>query len=686
LAASTHAHAAPLASFDNVKPGMLNVKLAEGNYNVTVTLGDARLATTTTIKAELRRLMLESVHTQPGQFVTRTFTVNVRSPNIAAVGPIAAGRVDLKVPRETVQEAIAWDDQLTLEINGANPVRHIEISAVSTPTLFLLGDSTVCDQPGEPYSSWGQMLPRFFNAGIAMANHGESGETYRDSIARRRLDKILSVMKPGDTVLMQFGHNDQKQIKAGNGSPFTTYKAEIKTHVDGVRARGGVPVLVSSMERRAFDANGKVTPSLADYAEATRQSAQELGVTYIDLNALSKPFYEALGPEQSRVAFAEPSPGKIDNTHHNAYGSYELAKIIVTELRRAKLPVARFVAADVPMFDPAKPDPFSTFAVPPSPDTRADRPLGDEANASRAGSASQAYLFTYFTKNGEDGLHLAVSDDGYQWDKVGGGRSYLTPTVGKSKLLRDPSIVRGPDGVYHMVWTSGWNENNIGHASSRDLVTWSAQQELPVMAHEKAVLNAWAPEIVYDQKRSEYLIFWASTIPGRFPQTDGSSEEKYNHRIYATTTRDFASFTPTRLFYDPGFSVIDAAFLRGPNADYLMVKDETRTPPKKYLQIAAAPDLQGGFGKLGAPISKPGLWVEGPTALQVGVDTIIYYDAYTTKHYGALRSPDLVNWEDVTDMLHFPDEGTSLRVRHGTAIAIPAALAASLRASSPAAN
>lgn len=673
------AGAATVASYHDLQAGILNVKLAEGNYNVTVTLGDAKAATATTIKAELRRLMLENVRTKPGEFVTRTFTVNIRTPQIKAVGAIAAGHVNLKVPRETVQEAVAWDDQLTLEINGAQAaVRQLDITPVDVPTLFLLGDSTVCDQPGEPYSSWGQMLPRFFKAGLAVANHGESGETYRDSIARRRLDKVLSVMKPGDTVLMQFGHNDQKQIKEGTGGPFTTYKSEIKTHVDAVRARGGVPVLVSSMERRAFDANGKVVPSLADYAEATRQSARELKVAFIDLNALSKPFYEALGIEQSRLAFAEPAPGKIDNTHHNAYGSYELARIIVTELRRAALPVARFVADDVATFDPAHPDPVSTFAVPATPDTHAERPLGDDANAGKA--TAQAYLFTYFVKNGEDGLHLAVSDDGYTWDKVAGGRSFLTPTVGKSKLVRDPSIVRGPDSTFHLVWTSGWNENNIGYASSKDLVHWSAQQELPVMAHEKTVLNTWAPEIVYDQKRAEFLIFWASTIPGRFPLTEGSSEEKYNHRIYATTTRDFAVFTPTRLFYDPGFSVIDAAFLRAPGHDYLMVKDETRNPPKKTLQIAAAPDLQGGFGPLSRPISKPGLWVEGPSALQVGADTIIYYDAYTNKHYGALRSRDLVNWEDVSDKLHFPDEGTPLRVRHGTAIAIPATLAARLRA------
>lgn len=291
--------------------------------------------------------------------------------------------------------------------------------------------------------------------------------------------------------------------------------------------------------------------------------------------------------------------------------------------------------------------------------------------ASFSSQAADAYVFAYFTGNGEDGLHFAGSADGYKWDKLGGGRSFLAPKVGNSRLMRDPCIVRGPDGTYHMVWTSGWNENNIGYASSRDLVNWSPQQQVPVMAHEPGSLNAWAPEIVYDDKRGEFLIFWASTIPGRFPATDGSSEEKYNHRMYYTTTRDFVTYAPTKLYYDPGFSVIDASFVRANGKNYLMVKDETRNPPKKYLQIAAAPDLRGPFGKPGAPITPPGLWVEGPTALQIGQDVILYYDAYTTKHYGAMRSRDMVKWEDVTAKMQFPDEGTPLRLRHGTVIAVP---------------
>ena len=296
-----------------------------------------------------------------------------------------------------------------------------------------------------------------------------------------------------------------------------------------------------------------------------------------------------------------------------------------------------------------------------------------------AASLRADYLFTYFTKNGEDGLHLAASTDGYKWDRLNEGRSYLTPKIGKSKLMRDPCVVRGPDGTFHLVWTSGWNENNIGYAATRDFITWSEQKEVPVMAHEPKVRNSWAPEIVYDARRSEFMIFWASTIPGKFPETASSSESDYNHRLYFTTTKDFAAFAPTQLFYDPGFSVIDATFLDANGRHYLIIKDETRNPPKKYLQIAESDDLHGPFKNLSAPFTPAGLWVEGPTAVKVGDDTVLYYDAYQKKHYGAMRSRDLKTWEDVTAKLALPDEATPVRMRHGTVIDVPREIVARLR-------
>ena len=360
------------------EPCYFSVKLPEGNHRVTVTLGGTAAASDTTIKAELRRLMLEGVRTEPGQHLVRSFIVNVRTAKIPASSGIVAGAVDLKAPRETVEEAWAWDGRLTLEIIGSQPaVRKIDIEPVKVPTVFLLGDSTVADQSQEPYSSWGQMLPRFFKPTVAVANHAESGETLRDTIARRRLDKVLSALQPGDTVILQFGHNDQKQQKDGSGDT-QTYQAEIKTHVDAIRARGGLAVLVSPMERRGFDAAGKVRPSLIAYADAARQSAQALLVPFIDLNALSKTFYEALGPERSKLAFAEPAPGKIDNTHHNNYGSYVLALLIAQGLRDAGLPVAAQLIDELGAVDPARPPSPESFRLAASPNFSHQRPLGDE--------------------------------------------------------------------------------------------------------------------------------------------------------------------------------------------------------------------------------------------------------------------------------------------------------------------
>lgn len=349
----------------------------EGNYRVTVTLAGGEHGSTTTIKAELRRLMIERFHVDAGQSAKVDFIVNVRTPPIAAQNGIAAGAVKLKKPRESTQEAWAWDGRLTLEFNGNNPaVSAIEIEPVDVPTIFLLGDSTVCDQSREPFTSWGQMFTRFFADRVAIANHGESGETYRDSLGRRRIDKIVSLLRPGDWVLLQFGHNDQKQIAANNGGPFTTYKEEIKRHVAMVRQGGGVPVIVSPMERRNFDEHGKVKPSLSDYAEAARQAAEEAKAALIDLNALSKPFYETLGPEKSAEAFAAPE-GKVDNTHHNAYGAYELAWGIATAARKQQLGFAKYLVPAFMDFDPLHPDDPAEFAIPPSPLVTNTRPLGD---------------------------------------------------------------------------------------------------------------------------------------------------------------------------------------------------------------------------------------------------------------------------------------------------------------------
>jgi hypothetical protein len=238
--------------------------------------------------------------------------------------------------------------------------------------------------------------------------------------------------------------------------------------------------------------------------------------------------------------------------------------------------------------------------------------------------------------------------------------------VGKSKLMRDPCVLQDPDGTFHMVWTDSWNSQTIGYASTKDFITWTEQKDITVMKEEPTVKNCWAPEIDYDAKRSQFMIFWASTIPGKFPETEFGGKNDNNHRIYVTTTKDFDTFTPAKLFFDPGFNCIDATLLALNGKSYMFIKDETKVPsPMKNLRLAVADDMAGPYALDPKPVNAPGTWSEGPTALQIGDTTYLYFDLYRQHHYGVLRSRDLKTWEDVTAQLSMPKG-----IRHGTAFAV----------------
>jgi len=354
------------------KPFYFSVALPEGNYRVTVTLGNPTGESDTTIKAELRRLMLEQVKTAKGEIITRTFVVNTRTPHIDG----SPDEVSLK-PREKTMETWAWDNRLTLEFNGAHPcLSRLEIvRADDVPTVYLTGDSTVCDQPREPWASWGQMLTNFFKPDIAVSNHAQSGEALRSSKHGHRFEKIFSTLKKGDYVIIQFGHNDEKEKGEGIGA-FTSYKTSLIDLVAEVRENGGTPILVTPMHRRTFDDSGKIKNSHGDYPEAVRQVAREKSVALIDLHAMSKDFYEALGAEKSAAAFSTVD-GKVDGTHHNAYGAYELAKCIAKGIATAQPELAKHLTGDFSTFDPAKPDPVDTFKIPASPLVSVEKPLGN---------------------------------------------------------------------------------------------------------------------------------------------------------------------------------------------------------------------------------------------------------------------------------------------------------------------
>lgn len=274
--------------------------------------------------------------------------------------------------------------------------------------------------------------------------------------------------------------------------------------------------------------------------------------------------------------------------------------------------------------------------------------------------APEVYLFSFFRGNGEDGLHLAYSEDGYSWSALKNNESFLTPAVGKDKLMRDPCIIKGADGKFHMVWTVSWREKGIGYANSEDLINWSEQKYIPVMEHEEEAKNCWAPELFYDESSEQYLIYWATTIPGRFAETDSSGGNGLNHRMYFVTTQNFEEFSETKLLYDQGFNVIDAVIIK-PKDEYVMfLKNETKVPEvEKNIRIATSQNLTSGYGRASEPIT--GDWVEGPTVAKVDSDWIVYFDMYRDHRMGAVASTDLKNWRDVTEQISFP-EGT----RHGT--------------------
>lgn len=363
---------------DGDKPFFFSVDVPEGNYRVKVVLGSKETASNTTVKAESRRLMLENNKTKKGEFVTRTFSVNIRNTKI--------GDLDSVRIKEREIGKLIWDNKLTLEFNGENPsVKSIEIaSANNLITLFLAGNSTVVDQDLEPWCGWGQAFTRFFSSEVAVANYAESGEAANTFVSSKRFDKLMTKIKKGDYLFIEFGHNDQKQKTEGKG-PYTSYKSDLKYLVDQARAKGAKPVLITSMHRRSFDAEAKIINTHGEYPNAVRLLAKEENVPLIDLNNMSKQLYEAWGIEGSKRAFvhysantfADQKEALADNTHFNFYGGYEIAKCVLKGIIDINLPIKKYIVKDYKAFDPASPDDVDTFNIPPTPFASTLKPDGN---------------------------------------------------------------------------------------------------------------------------------------------------------------------------------------------------------------------------------------------------------------------------------------------------------------------
>lgn len=349
------------------RPFYFVVDLPEGNYEIKIGLGDLDGESLTTVKAESRRLMIENCKTEKGEILSKTILVNVRTPKINENESIRLKSRELPF--------LNWDNKLSLEFNNKKPcVSFLEIKKVeNVPTIFLAGNSTVVDQEYEPWASWGQMITNFLIPEIVVANFAESGETLLGFKGERRLQKVLSLMQKGDYMFIEFAHNDQKPGGAHLDAA-TTYKDELKYFISEARKKGGIPVLVTSMHRRRFDENGKIVNTLEGFPEAVRQVGSETETTVIDLNKMSKEFYEAMGPEQSKHAFvhypAGTYPGQTkafeDNTHFNPYGAYQLAKCIVKGIQESNLDLKKYLKDNLPNYNPAKPDSFEHFYWPES--------------------------------------------------------------------------------------------------------------------------------------------------------------------------------------------------------------------------------------------------------------------------------------------------------------------------------
>jgi predicted GH43/DUF377 family glycosyl hydrolase len=269
--------------------------------------------------------------------------------------------------------------------------------------------------------------------------------------------------------------------------------------------------------------------------------------------------------------------------------------------------------------------------------------------------SGSVYLFSSFNEPADKGLRMLYSKDGYHWKDI--DTVLLKPNIGQQKVMRDPSIVQGPDGTFHLVWTSSWRgDKGFGYASSKDLIHWSDQQFIPVMQHEATTVNVWAPELFYDDEGKQFIIIWASTIPGRFER--GIEEDSNNHRMYVTTTTDFKSFAPTKLFLDPGFSVIDAVIVKRNPKDYVLVlKDNTR--PERDIKVAFADNPLGPYKNVSKAFTDN--FTEGPSVVKVKDDWLIYYDSYRKKIYEASLTKDFVSFSNITQQVQLP-----VGHKHGT--------------------
>ena len=371
----------------SVSPFYFSVKVPDGNYRVSVRLGSKKREGETTVRAESRRMIIEKCVTKKGEFRDFSFVINKRCVEIPSFKGVDGKDTQPDKVRIKPGEvgSLTWDEKLTFEFNGASPcVQSITIEPDTTATtVFLCGNSTVVDQGKEPWASWGQMFPRWFD-GLSIANYAESGLTATSFMAQNRLQKILSVIKEGDYVICEFGHNDEKEKGPGTGAWYH-YSVALKKFVDMVRAKKGNIIFCTPTQRRFFDAEGKIKNTHGDFPAAMKAVAERENVPLIDLSAETKTLFETMGTEDSKRLLVHYPMGTFpwqekkfsDNTHFNPFGAYEVSKLVVMGLKRLNSPLVKYLSSDWTDFSPSKPDDWQTFYWPLSPVFDGKKPDGN---------------------------------------------------------------------------------------------------------------------------------------------------------------------------------------------------------------------------------------------------------------------------------------------------------------------
>lgn len=351
-------------SFSTTKPTYFSVKVPEGNYQIEVVLANNEIPSNVTIKAESRRLMLREFPMQKGQKITKTFNVNVRSIKIDD-----QTNINLK---DREKEIFNWDDKLTLEFLGEVSIQSIKITPKDNLTVvYLAGDSTVTDQDVEPWASWGQFITNYFDDTVVVANYAYSGSSLSSFKGANRLKKILSQIKKGDYLFVEFGHNDEKIKGEGNGA-WGSYSELLKEFVQSAKDKGAIPVLVTPTQRRFFNENGTLKETHGEFPAAMRAVAQKNNIALIDITKMTTVLYEAWGDEVSRKAFvqypANTFPGQEkaldDNTHFNSFGANEIALCVLKGIRELDIPLQKQIKKETPDYNPNKPNFISSWTLP----------------------------------------------------------------------------------------------------------------------------------------------------------------------------------------------------------------------------------------------------------------------------------------------------------------------------------